>query len=108
MFTLHSSLQIAALENHNDEGEEEPNADSDGNTTEVPTSSSADNNTVSENHQKCLNIVYSYKLLFYSIQEDNGSKDISETDRCMQLDKAVKLSALKLQVQLTIGDISAF
>ena len=30
-----------------------------------------------------------------------------ETDHCMELDKAVKLSALKLQVQLTIGDISA-
>ena len=49
MFTLHSSLQIAALENHNDEGEEESNADSDDNTTEVPTSSPADDNIVSEN-----------------------------------------------------------
>ena len=58
MFTLHSSLQIAALENDNDEGEDESNADSDNNTTEVPMSSSADDNTVSENHQKCLNIVY--------------------------------------------------
>ena len=50
MFTLHSSLQIAALENDSDEGEEESNADSDGNTTEVPTSSSEDDNTVSENY----------------------------------------------------------
>ena len=32
-------------------------------------------------------------------------KDTSEIDHCMQLDKAVKLSALKLQVELTLEDI---
>ena len=33
--------------------------------------------------------------------------DISETDHCIQLDKAVKLSALKLQVELTLEDIQS-
>ena len=43
-------------------------------------------------------------IILYSTQ-DGESEELSETDRCMKLDKAVKLSALKLQVQLTYQDI---
>ena len=45
-----------------------------------------------------------YNATLYSIQ-DGKSEELPETDRCMKLDKAVKLSALKLQVQLTYQDI---
>ena len=45
-----------------------------------------------------------FNIILYSIQ-DGESEELPETDRCMKLDKAVKLSALKLQVQLTYQDI---
>ena len=41
----------------------------------------------------------------YTPIQDPESEDLSETDRCMKLDKAVKLSAFKLQIQLTYVDI---
>ena len=43
-------------------------------------------------------------ILIYFIQ-DVGS-EVAD-DRCRQSDKAVKLSALKLQIELTNGDILA-
>ena len=45
-----------------------------------------------------------FNTILYSIQ-DGESEELPETDHCMKLDKAVKLSALKLQVQLTYEDI---
>ena len=37
-----------------------------------------------------------------------GSDELDDKQRCEQLDKVLKLGALKLQVLLTVGDILNF
>ena len=49
-------------------------------------------------------IAASFTTIFYFIQ-DVGS-EVAD-DRCQQSDKAVKLSAVKLQIELTYGDVLA-
>ena len=100
IITLHSSLQIAGLENR-DKEDGEPTTDNGDCTTQVQPS--ADDTIVRYTLQTYVAPLIILLDIFLYIQ---GVKTHSETDQCRQLGKAAILSALLGQAILTLQVIS--